>query len=225
MKYFQRFPTISYALDDNNRDFKQVKNIFARVHFIKDALSNSDLYYSYDMKESDNPEVIAHKLYDDPNRYWILMLGNDVVDPYYGVALRSQSLDNYIIDKYGSISSAQNTLHHYEKRVTVSTNKNGVVDSQTYKTEITEQYYSDANSAIETISTLPTLNNPVIADTQTVSIDDYDNIPVTITTTTEYVFVTQYDYEIDENENRRSINLLKQEYVVNVEDEFSKLMK
>jgi hypothetical protein len=225
MKYFQRFPTISYALDDNNRDFKQVKNIFARVHFVKEALSNSDLYYSYDMKESDNPEVVAHKLYDDPNRYWIIMLGNNITDPYYGTPLKNQSLDNYIIDKYGSISTAQSTLHHYEKQVTVSTNKNGVIDSQTYKTEITEQYYSDANSAIETITTLPTLNNPVVADTQTVSIDDYDNTPVTITTTTEYVFVTQYDYEIDTNEQKRTVNLMKQEYIVNIEDEFSRLMK
>lgn len=225
MKYFQRFPTISYALDDNNRDFKYVKNIFARVHFVKEALSNSDLYYPYDMKESDNPEVIAHKLYDDPNRYWILMLGNDIIDPYYQVPLRNQSLDNYIIDKYGSISAAQTTLHHYEKRVNVSTNKNGAIDSQTYKTEITEKYYNEANSAIETISTLPTLNNPVIADTQTITINDYDNIPVTITTTTEYVFVTQYDYEIEKNETKRSLNLLKPENLVNVEDEFTRLMR
>ena len=225
MKYFQRFPSITYALDDNNLDFKQVKNIFARVHFVKEALNNADLYYPYAMKESDTTEVIAHKLYDDPNRYWILMLGNDVVDPYYGVPLKSQSFDNYVIDKYGSISAAQSNLHHYEKRVTVSTNKNGIIDSQTYKTEITEQYYSDANSAIETISTLPTLNNPVIADTQTVTIDDYDNIPITITTTTEYVFVTQYDYEIDVNENKRSFNLLKTDYIVDVENQFSTLMK
>ena len=225
MKYFQRFPTISYALDENNRDFKHVKNIFARVHFVKEALSNSDLYYQYDMKESDNPEVISHKLYDDPNRYWILMLGNDIIDPYYQVPLRNQSLDNYIVDKYGSISAAQSTLHHYEKRVTVSTNKNGIVDSQTYKTEITEKYYNEANSAIETISTLPTLNNPVIVDTQTITIDDYDNIPVTITTTTEYVFVTQYDYEIDQNETKRSLNLLKPENIVIVEDEFTRLMR
>jgi hypothetical protein len=225
MKYFQRFPSITYALDDNNLDFKQVKNIFARIHFVKEALTNSDIYYPYSMKESDTTEVIAHKLYDDPNRYWILMLANDVVDPYYGVPLRNQSFDNYVIDKYGSISSAQSSLHHYEKRVTVSTNKNGVIDSQTYKTEITEQYYSDANSAIETISTLPTLNNPVIADTQTVTIDDYDNVPITITTTTEYVFVTQYDYEIDVNESKRSFNLLKTDYIVDVENQFSTLMK
>jgi hypothetical protein len=65
----------------------------------------------------------------------------------------------------------------------------------------------------------------VVADTQTVSIDDYDNTPVTITTTTEYVFVTQYDYEIDTNEQKRTVNLMKQEYIVNIEDEFSRLMK
>lgn len=225
MKYFQRFPTISYALDNNNLDFKQVKNIFARVQFVKESLNNSDLYYPYEISESDNPEVVAHKLYDDPNRYWILMLGNNIIDPYYGVPLKNQSFDNYVIDKYGSISAAQSTLHHYEKRVTVSTDKNGIADSQTYKAEITEQYYNEANSAIETISTLPTLNNPVVVDTQVITIDDYDSVPVTITTTTEYVFVTQYDYEIDVNEAKRSFNLVKPEYIINVENEFTALMR
>lgn len=225
MKYFQRFPTITYALDDDNLQFKKVKNIFSKVKFVKQVLDNVDLYYQYEMKDSDTCEIVAHKLYDDPNRYWLVMMANDKIDPYYDVPLKNQSFENYIIDKYGSLVSAQTTLHHYEKQTTVSTEKNSIVDSQVYKTELTEKYYDEANSQIQTITTLPTLNNPVVVETENVQILDYDNIPVNITTETLYVFVTQYEYELDLNESKRNINLVKPNYLISIENEFDRLMK
>jgi hypothetical protein len=33
------------------------------------------------MRDTDTPEIIAHKLYGDPNKYWIILLANQILDP------------------------------------------------------------------------------------------------------------------------------------------------
>lgn len=224
MKIFAPYNNILYTLDDNNVEFKSVKNIFTKIKFVREILDNADLYYTYEMKESDTPEVIAHKLYGDPNRYWIVMFTNEMLDPYYDTALKYRSFDNYIIDKYGSQSVASTTLHHYEKKTTVTTNKNGMIDSQVYRTTLSEKKY-DFSTGMIGDTTLPSVGSSLtISDTDTI-INDADGIPVTINTKVEHVWVSAYDWELEQNEAKRKIKLVKPEYVGLIEKEFKDLLK
>lgn len=218
-----------YTLDNNEKEFKQVKNIFVRIKFLKEILNNSDMYYQYELRDSDTPEVVAHKLYGDANRYWIVLLANEIIDPYYGVPLKYQSFDNFIISKYGSLEDAQTELHHYEKRVTVTTNKQGLINTQVYKTELTDGYYDETTQSIVYVSDigyLPNVANPTVDVSNTsTTIEDYDGINVAISTSTQYTFVSNYDYEVSANEDKRIINLFKPEYVSFIEEEFEQLLK
>ncbi|CAB4124118.1 baseplate wedge subunit [uncultured Caudovirales phage] len=224
MLFFSKYKSLQYALDESNYELKTVKNIFTKIKFVKEVLDNTDLFYKYTMKGDDTPETIAHKLYGDANRYWIVLLANGVVDPYYDVPLKYGSFENHLVDKYGSITYAQANIHHYEKQVTTKTDKNGIINSQTYVTELTSRVYNQATGAIETI-TLPTLSNPIIQESMTqIIIPDSDGIDVTITVTTNYVAISIYDYENNLNENKRSIRLIKPEYVDKIETEFAGLL-
>jgi hypothetical protein len=226
MKYFQAFPALTYSLDNSNLEFKQVKNIFARVKLIKEILDNSDLFYSYDMQESDTPEVIAHKLYGSANYYWLVLFANSTIDPYYGVPLKYKSFDNFIISKYGSIEIAQSQIEVYRKKVTVTTNKNGLINSQEYLTELTEQYYDYSTGNIETVPFMPTIGQPIISvSSDTETIPDHDGIDIVITTVVEYLAITSYDYEVEQNESKRTIKLMKPEYIGFITNEFDHLFK
>jgi hypothetical protein len=225
MKIFQYYPTIEYALDDNNLDFKKVRNIFTKIKFLKEVLDNADMFYRYEMRDLDTPEIIADKIYGDSNRYWLILLANEAIDPYFGVPLKYQSFDNYLITSFGSIEDAQSSLHHYEKQVTVTTNKDGLITSQEYKTELSEKMYDFSSNTIINL-TMPTLENPIVEySNSTVVIADTDGANVTITTQTNFAYISNYDYAVQENENKRIIKLIKPEYVNIIEAEFENLLK
>lgn len=220
MKYFANFDSINYSLDDNNLDFKQIKNPLTRVNIIRDVLENLQIFYQYQMKDSDDPEVIASKLYDDPNRYWVVMFANNLIDPYYDIPLNYDELDSLVTQKYGSIANAQSEIHHYERKTEMITNKDGIIESNEYVQNLQERSYDFESGAIVT-NTLPTLaTSPITVSTETTTIDN-----VTITKTIRDYAISKYDYELNENERKRNIKLIRTEYIDQIETEFKSLMR
>lgn len=219
MKYFSYFKSLSYSLDDNDLEFKVIKNPLTRVKLIRDVLENIQIFYQYQMKDSDTHEVIAHKLYDDANRYWMVMFANNLIDPYYDVPLDYGELDAYIEYKYGSVANAQSEIHHYERRTKMLTNDNGMSNEKEYIQEIEEHSYNYETGTVVT-NTLPTLTtSPITVETTTTTIDG-----VTITKTVKDYAISKYDYELTENEKKRNINLIRNEYAQQIENEFRELM-
>jgi hypothetical protein len=104
MAYFKEFPKLVYSTSLGIKNFKTVTNIFANIRFIKEALSNADLYYSYDVKDGEKAEDIAAKLYNDVEKHWIILLANGVVDPQYDWVMGQNEFKNYINKKYTSVS-------------------------------------------------------------------------------------------------------------------------
>lgn len=220
MKYFSNFNSINYSLDPNDIEFKLIKNPLTRVAFVRDVLENLQIFYQYQMKDSDNPEIIANKLYDDPNRYWIIMFANNLIDPYYDVPLDYTELDSYVINKYGSLANAQSQIHHYERRTEMVTNKDGMIETKEYVQELQDRSYDYSTGTIVT-NTLPTLaTSPITVETNSVLIDN-----VTITKTVKHYAISKYDYELDENEKKRNIKLIRTEYVNQIESEMKNLLR
>ena len=63
MKYFQQFPTIKVT--DYNGNFVNVTNIMERTEIIPTVLNNALVFYSYNIKDGDTPDIIAQKYYGD----------------------------------------------------------------------------------------------------------------------------------------------------------------
>jgi hypothetical protein len=220
MKYFSNFPSINYSLDDNDLEFKLIKNPLTRVRFVREILQNVKIFYEYDFSDSDSPEIIAHKLYEDPNRYWMVMFSNDLIDPYYDVPLKDADLDSLLVHKYGSVANAQSQIHHYERRTNIVTNKDGNISENEYVTEL-QQYSYDFDTGVVIENTLPTISNPVSISSESTEVV---NDGVIITKTVKDYAISNYDYELNLNEDKRKIKLVRSELVSEIETQFKSLL-
>tara|TARA_B100000424_G_C22929962_1_gene494719 strand:+ start:156 stop:683 length:528 start_codon:yes stop_codon:yes gene_type:complete len=107
--YFANFPLIPYdSVGDGN--FKLVTNLLKRVAVRSKVKSNTSLFDTYTVKEGQTPEIIADKLYGDPNLHWIVMYVNDITDRYHQWPMTSAQFLSFINEKY----SDPDGIHHYE---------------------------------------------------------------------------------------------------------------
>ena len=104
------------------------------------------LYDTYDVKEGETPEMIAHKLYGDTELHWIILLVNDITDRYHQWPMSGGQFLDYINDKY----SQSRWIHHYETTQTSGDTKVKIevfneVDDDAYTglTPITNREYEE----------------------------------------------------------------------------------
>lgn len=221
MAYFAYFPQTYYSFDTANANFALVTNLTTRVKIIREVLDNSLLYYKYEVKEGETPEVVAYNFYGDAQKHWIILYANSIVDPKYDWVLHSQEFDNYIIAKYGSIEDAKTTLHHYEVKIEESNSIDGRINERNYT--ITDKTYDfktkTATDRFE--SGAPTVNSPPIKVNYSHTLSDGS----VITGTETYSAISQYDHEFLENEKRRTINVLNPDYASKIENELRDLLR
>ncbi len=60
------------------------------------------LFYPLVLKAGIRIDTLADAYYSDPYLEWLILLGNDIVDPYYQWYLDENEFNEYIRDKYGS---------------------------------------------------------------------------------------------------------------------------
>jgi len=107
--YFDNFPIIPYD-SELTGESKDVKNLLRRVGIRAKVKSNALLYDTYDVRNGETPESIAHKLYDDSELHWVIMLVNNITDRYHDWPMTEAQFLQFIKDKYTDI----NGTHHYE---------------------------------------------------------------------------------------------------------------
>ena len=107
--YFRNFPTIIYdSVGDG--EFKDVTNLLRRVGVRAKVKTNTLLYDTYDVKEGETPEMVANKLYGDPELHWVILLINDITDRYHQWPMTTPQFQAYVQDKYAN----PDATHHYE---------------------------------------------------------------------------------------------------------------
>ncbi len=107
--YFTSFPVIPYD-SVGNGDFKFVTNLLKRVGVRAKVKANVSVFDTYDLKEGETPEMIADKLYGDPELHWVVLLMNDITDRYHQWPLNHNQFIAHINDKYDNVDAT----HHYE---------------------------------------------------------------------------------------------------------------
>ena len=233
MKYFQQLPIIEYKdLEESpattNNNTLLMTNILTRASFLKEIMDNTAVYYDYQIKDNETAEMIADKLYGDPNRHWIVLMFNQIMDPYYSFPLSDTQLDDYIVAKYEqTLALSQTTIHHYEQQIVRNIFLNGVLQQQETNNEYVVSL-SPLQLNFETGTLEPTPYLPGTADTYLdaggSTTETYSN-GITITTDRKNFAISNYTHEQRENEKKRSIRLLDKDYVVAVENEFRRLMQ
>ena len=107
--YFGHFPLIPYdSVGDG--DFKLVTNLLKRVAVRSKVKTNVLVFDTYDLKSGETPELIADKLYNDPELHWVVLMMNDITDRYHQWPLNENQFLAHINDKYSNVDA----VHHYE---------------------------------------------------------------------------------------------------------------
>jgi hypothetical protein len=230
-KYFENFPLINYSLDNGISSFTMT-DFFRRVKADANSILGSSAYYEYQLADGDTPEILAHKLYGDPNLHWVLLITNETIDPRFDWAQTQNSLTNYIRDKYGA--AKVNAAHHYENSsgdtiyyraftgtVDVATTSAGssiaVVGTGTaFTTEVLSTAFAVRFGTTTTAYTVVAVNSntsiTVSGAAVTVAVVGktmIDNFSYSSIVTR----VTNTEYEQAINETRRTIRVIKPQYV------------
>ena len=108
--YFGLFPVIPY---DANGDgtVSLVTNLMKRVRLRANVKKELTLLQGYPVQDGETPEMVADKHHGNPSYHWIVMLMNNIIDPYHDWPKSLRQMQLYLNDKYGS---SQFDVHHYE---------------------------------------------------------------------------------------------------------------
>jgi len=113
MSYFSQFPYLLYPSFKGNES-EIVKNLSVRVvNFIQQQ--DRTLFYDYTLLESDTLDSVCINEYNDINYYWTILVYNNIFDINYDLPLNYRQFSDYIIEKYGSESSAMTNYKYFIK--------------------------------------------------------------------------------------------------------------
>ena len=97
MKYFQNFPTIDY-------EGEQVKDITRRNSFTSFVTANPMIHLPYTIKEGYKPEDVANAYHGSTDFTWLVMMSNNIIDPYHQWPMAEADFNAYLVDKYSEQS-------------------------------------------------------------------------------------------------------------------------
>lgn len=239
--FLDAFPRIVYdPVRSQYSNYDTVTNILFRVGFLKSVLNNTSLYTEYTISDSDTPEILAEKVYNDPNAYWMILYANDIYDPQYDWPLNYRSFLNYMANKYRSQAAADlsipvntitnqqvinwtkkendpaaNNIHHYEKVIERTETFSGV--TSTFINEI--DYAPKANASIFSAESY----DSYIELAESGSYETFNIGDRTVDQRIYARFVTIFDYENDLNDRKRQIKLINPTYYSQIMNEFNGL--
>lgn len=191
MQYFQDFSTLYYNIKGQN---ELVIDILKRALIKSNVINNIDAYLEYTVKEGDNLQSISYNLYDSVYPFWVILLINQELNPYYCLPLSDEILYKQAVEKYGE--EHLNDTHHYE-------DKNGNI--------IDHPIFQDLHGWYRIINGEKIYINKDLIN-QNIVLEEYQKI-------------SNWEYEIKNNEKKRTIKLLRPEYLDFVIEEFNSIVR
>lgn len=242
-KYFENFPLIRYSLDNGSTEFLMT-DFFRRVKADANSILGATAYELYQLQDGDTPEIIAHKIYGDANLHWVILITNETIDPRFEWVQTTPSLSNYVREKYGT--GNEYAAHHYENTsgdtvyykaftgtVDIGTTTSAgssiaVVGNNTeFLTEVLTTGLAVRFGTTTTAYTIVAINSDTsitvsgaavtVAVNGKKMIDNYSYSGIT-------TLVTNQAYEEQRNEERRTIKVIKPQFVPNFIESFVGLL-
>ena len=173
-----------------------VKLVPKRIALSKELRNNTSVYDLYDIKDGETPEIVANKVYGDPQLHWVILIANDIIDPRFDWPLSYYNLIQYCIAKYG-----ENQIYHHHHHI--DANKFVTADKRLIDNEST---FSDI---------IPIIFQYTDGIESELLLQD---APLNL------VPVTNFDYENEVNESKRLIRIIKPEIVSEIDSRFTTLI-
>ena len=146
-EFFSNYPRIAYDISGSNStvpDYTVAVNLMIR-NKLRDAIEDDvTIFYPYVVPEGMRPDVLSYQYYGDTIYTWTIYLVNNILDPYWEWPLSYKDFRGYVSSKYGSVPTAQSTIHHYEYIARARAEKTGTSDPvPAYRLEIDYQTYTE----------------------------------------------------------------------------------
>ena len=128
--YFKQVPNFEYVnRTKGNTDISNyitIKNLFKRGKIRPDIFGNISFFTKYKVIGNERPDNVAFKEYDDPSLDWVVLLSNNILNVQDEWPLPQSSLDEILLDKYGSYKALHSDIHHYET-IEIKNSRGGII--------------------------------------------------------------------------------------------------
>ena len=128
--YFKQVPNFEYVnRTKGSKDISNyinVKNLFKRGRIRPDIFGNLSFFTKYKIVGDERPDNIAFKEYNDSSLDWVVLLANNMLNVYDEWPLPQNSLDEILLEKYGTYDELYSGVHHYET-VEIKNIKGGII--------------------------------------------------------------------------------------------------
>ena len=223
--YFENFPTMLYDSDGSGQ-YKQVVDIFRRVSLRNNLSSYLESYVNQIIDGTQKPERLAHSVYNDPHKNWMIMMLNEVENPFEDWFLSEKEFYLYMSTKYPNKSltfSNHNSTNIFlkDENLQASDSSGAVVGTVvSYNATMSSIVYKTDSS----ISTGDILYGQVSEKTGTVG-STAEEMYGPHHLDSSGAVVSNWDYEYGLNEAKSQVNIIQDVYVDRLEDEFIKKIK
>jgi hypothetical protein len=96
-RYFSNFPLIQYGGET-------VRDISRRSKVVDEVFSDPYVFLPYTIREGEKPEDVAYYYYGTVDDTWLVLLANNITDPYAQWPLDDEEFNQYFINKYAELS-------------------------------------------------------------------------------------------------------------------------
>lgn len=223
-----------------------IPDIFKRV-IIGAQAKNSNLFDQYEIIEGETPESVSFNYYESVDYYWVILTMNNIASRYFQWPLNSQELGQYVESVYGNKSSLFFTdlqLQSFTlcgiKSISFGSTTKKVLDCDRNLNKLIIEKITDTEVQSDTSINLLDINGNLVITLIPSRVvyeneyaihhfpDETQNQPRQLLQ--QYVsgesnvdYVSNLDYETQLNETKRSIVLIRPEYVTTVVNEYKKL--
>ena len=148
--YFKNIPNVLYDINGTEpNQFRAVTNIMSRVRFKPSVIENITDYYPYKVLEGERPDIVSYKKYGTVAYSYLILLINDIVDPLFDWLLPTRQFENYIIEQYGGIATAQVTNKYYYQIIRPEVAKTGISERvPEYKIIVDQTTYNSLDQSV-----------------------------------------------------------------------------
>jgi hypothetical protein len=108
-----------------------------RLNKLTDSISN--YYNDVDIPEGSTPESVSLEVYGTTDYWWLILIANDVIDPFYDWLMRESEVEAYANKLYDNV----NDIHHWEDVEYNEYDENNVDETLTPVTNMEWEIYKN----------------------------------------------------------------------------------
>lgn len=222
--YFRQVPNFEYVSRNydkkNISDYVVVKNLFKRAKIQDDIFENLAFFDKYSIIGDERPDNVAHKVYGDSSLDWVVLLSNNILNIQTEWPIPSNSVEKVLLDKYGSYEKLYEP-HHYETIEVSDSRGNIILPAGLIVSNLIRDYrifIKDQNGQ----EILNYNHNKLVP----YFIEYYDYGLDSEVLQTDIIYeINNYDYEMRLEDEKRTIYVLKAEYLNVIFDDIDDIMR